>query len=364
MSIRTKILLFMLLLMSAIVGTLSLSLYYTEKNILERAEYTRQQQVILAWTQVCRETPPQLGSSDGAHYFDKFFAAPSILERHCIDKTGKIYLSANPTNLGRQAANVTFRTDYPPNDMGFISEAVLPDHRAVIQVDTPIRVRQNEPVLARLVFSKKELNSKMEQKLREASARIYVVSAIALIVGCIGILFLTAFFSNPIQTLISGVRLIGSGNLEHAIIIPGRTEFSALANEINLMARKLRELDKMKSDFTSGITHDLRSPVTGIKLCASNILDEYKTKSFPKIPEQTLHILEYAERLNRFIDSLLEVAKIESGKSHLRISTANLEDIAARVVDSYRPYAQQKKLQVNLVVEHELADISVDIDKI
>jgi len=266
--------------------------------------------------------------------------------------------------IGRPAENVNFHQGEPVQDLGFTSEHYLPNGRAILTVDSPARLSQKELILARLLFSKRELHKEMEAKLREAAARIYGVCAIALIVGCIGILFLTAFFTKPIHLLITGVRLIGAGRLDRQIPLYGKDEFSALANEINLMAKKLRELDEMKRDFSSGITHDLRSPVTGIKLCAINILDEYKAKSFPKIPEQTLRIMEYAERLNRFIDSLLEVARIESGSAHLRLVTTNLEDIAARVVDSYRPYAQQKNLQVNLVVEHELADIRADVEKV
>ena len=364
MGIRAKIVLFMLLLLSATVGTLAVSLYYTEKNILERAEYRHQMQIVLAWTQVCRDTARKNTDTTAAYYFEKFFPNQALLENHCIDSNGKIYLSASPDFIGRHLENVDFHLGEPIHDLGFTSENYTPSGRLLLTVDNPILLPNKERLLARLTFSKRELRRDMDSKLRQAAARIYGVCAIALIVGCIGILFLTAFFTKPIQILISGIRLLGAGRLDKEIPLHGKDEFSSLAAEINIMAARLRELDEMKSDFTSGITHDLRSPVTGIKLCAINILDEYKAKSFPKIPEQTLRIMEYAERLNRFIDTLLEVARIESKHAHVRLNPANLEDIAARVVDSYRPYAEQKKLQLNLVVEHELSNIKADIDKI
>ena len=364
MGIRTKIVLFMLLLLSATVSTLAFSLYYTEKHILERAEYKRQMQIVLAWTQVCRETAGRHPDDKAAHYFEKFFPSSALIENYCIDSGGKIYLSKNSDFLGKRLENVDFHLGEPVHDLGFTNESFSSSGRIMLTVDNPALLTTKERILARLSFSKKELRQEMDIKLREAAARIYGVCAIALIVGCIGILFLTAFFSKPIQMLITGVRLLGAGQLDREIPLHGKDEFSMLATEINLMAARLRELDEMKRDFTSGITHDLRSPVTGIKLCAINILDEYKAKSFPKIPEQTLRIMEYAERLNRFIDSLLEVARIESQHAHLRLTPGNLEEIAARVVESYRPYAQQKKLQLNLVVEHELCDIQVDVDKL
>ena len=75
-------------------------------------------------------------------------------------------------------------------------------------------------------------------------------------------------------------------------------------------------------------------------------------------------INEHSQRLNRFIDSMLEVSRIESGKMKLEIKSVNLEDLADRAVRAFKTYASQKGLKLELVVGEEIPDTRGDPDRL
>ena len=86
-----------------------------------------------------------------------------------------------------------------------------------------------------------------------------------MLLGIVGALLLATFITRPIRTLRAGARKIGEGKLDHRIDVKSRDELGELADEFNLMAKKLGELDQMKQDFVSNVTHELRSPMTSIR---------------------------------------------------------------------------------------------------
>jgi len=152
--------------------------------------------------------------------------------------------------------------------------------------------------------------------------------------------------------------------MNYLIPLPRESEMRMIAHEFNTMTAKLRQLDELKKDFTAGVTHDLRSPVTAIKISTENIAFELDRKQYSHIPQQLAIIEDHIQRLNQLIDTLLKVAKIESGEEHMDLRPENLEDIADEAVKNYRHYARQKNLTLDLVVETTVPVIPLDHDKI
>jgi HAMP domain-containing protein len=90
------------------------------------------------------------------------------------------------------------------------------------------------------------------------------VIAGVLLLGLISAYFLAVRLTRPIRHLTEGAKAIGEGNLETQIPIESADELGFLAKEFNLMADKLRELDQLKDDFISSVSHELRSPLSAI----------------------------------------------------------------------------------------------------
>ena len=76
--------------------------------------------------------------------------------------------------------------------------------------------------------------------------------------------------------------------------------------------RRLKELDKLKSDFVSNVSHELRTPLTAIKGSADNMLDGLTGDLNEKQTRYLVRIKSNADRLARLINDLLDLSRIEA----------------------------------------------------
>ncbi|MFM2374140.1 MAG: hypothetical protein RLZZ234_135 [Candidatus Parcubacteria bacterium] len=117
-----------------------------------------------------------------------------------------------------------------------------------------------------------------------------------------------------------------------------------LAKQLAEANVRLKELDKMKTEFVSIASHQLRSPLTAIRGYASLLTDG----TYGNIPEKMREPLNRIEDSSRFmalsIDDFLNVSRIESGSMKYDITTFSLKEIASRIADDLRPAAIKKGL--------------------
>ncbi|HPZ08266.1 MAG TPA: ATP-binding protein [Candidatus Eremiobacteraeota bacterium] len=99
---------------------------------------------------------------------------------------------------------------------------------------------------------------------------------------------------------------------------------------------KEKEIEKMKSEFVSIVSHDLRSPLTSVKGYASMILHYNDRLNSDKKKEFLEIIIREVERLVRLIKSLLDLAKIESGRFECQKIKFDIIPLIKNVIDTYR----------------------------
>ncbi|MFH1283150.1 MAG: ATP-binding protein [bacterium] len=139
----------------------------------------------------------------------------------------------------------------------------------------------------------------------------------------------------------------------------------ALENiELYELTQKLRELDEMKKDFVSNVTHELKSPLTAIQSCVDYLLKKRAGELSRGQMDYLVIIQNNAARLTRFISALLDIARIESAKLDLYFEETNLTTIAQEIVMLFSPYANEKGIEIHLISQPDLPFISVDQDKI
>ncbi len=112
------------------------------------------------------------------------------------------------------------------------------------------------------------------------------------------------------------------------------------------LTRKLQEADRLKTDFLSVATHELKAPMSAIKGHIANVLDG----TFGEINQQTRASLEEAskqtERLNDLVQDLLNVSRIEQGRIRFEIKPVNLSDVISQIVNAYTDKAAAKGLSL------------------
>jgi len=126
--------------------------------------------------------------------------------------------------------------------------------------------------------------------------------------------------------------------------IQQREEIEVLAERLKKANARLKILDRMKSEFVSIASHQLRSPLTSIRGYASMLAEG----TYGKIPKKVEDVLRNIEDSSRFmaqsVEDYLNVSRIEAGNMKYEYSDFNLKDQAERIVDELRQVAMKKGL--------------------
>ena len=115
-------------------------------------------------------------------------------------------------------------------------------------------------------------------------------------------------------------------------------------HQLEMANRRLKELDKLKSDFVSNVSHELRTPLTAVEVLIDNMLDGITGALNNQQSRYISGIKESADRLARLIDDLLDLSVIEAGRIDLRLTPVPLANLVYTVIDSLRPMAEEKRI--------------------
>jgi signal transduction histidine kinase len=131
--------------------------------------------------------------------------------------------------------------------------------------------------------------------------------------------------------------------------------------ELEKANARLRELDRIKSDFLSTVSHELRTPLTSIR-SFSEILLRYDVDDAEKRQKFVSIIHNEAERLTRMINDLLDLSKIEAGRLELHLEPLELEPVFSRALGATHPLFAEKSIKASGEVAAGLPPVYADAD--
>jgi len=133
--------------------------------------------------------------------------------------------------------------------------------------------------------------------------------------------------------------------------------------ELEVLNRKLKNMYAVQKEFTSTASHELRTPLASIKSSVDLVLSEAPGK----LNEDQAKFLQKAknnvDRLNRLINDILDLTKLESGKSHLEINFHPMDEVIKEIVETHQQVAEQKNLYLKTEIHDDLEPIPFDMDK-
>ncbi|MBC8473409.1 MAG: response regulator [Candidatus Omnitrophica bacterium] len=141
-------------------------------------------------------------------------------------------------------------------------------------------------------------------------------------------------------------------------------EVAAKKIELEAANKKLKELDRIKSDFVANVAHEFRTPLTIIK---GNV-DLVVKGGLGEVTSQQKEMLDgaknVANRLARLVNDLLDISKIESGKMKLREDLININKIIEENLPGFTKMIKDRKQTLKKELAIDMPDIKADMDKI
>ncbi len=201
-----------------------------------------------------------------------------------------------------------------------------------------------------------------EDRARKASIGISVAALAAII--AISIL-LTINITRPLSAMKKKTREITRGNFGNDLILSSPPEIQELVQSFNAMCGRLKEIDKIKSDFFSLMSHELRTPLTSIKEGASLLIDSFKDTPITANQKKLLTIIsEESLRLIKLVSALLDLAKMEAGMMSYTFTRTDITALIGRAVREIEPLAETKHIAVTIKAGAGFLPIQADHERI
>jgi len=148
--------------------------------------------------------------------------------------------------------------------------------------------------------------------------------------------------------------------LEMTIAPLGNDSERAGAQVIARDIRERKELERMKEDFIATVTHELRTPLSSIMGFGEVLLSGSPGPLTATQQEFIDIIFQDSQRLLELVNDLLQVSRLEAGRSDLALEPAKLEDLIPSIVESLRPVADKQSIALTLEPLTPLPPIRAD----
>ncbi|MFC1621145.1 sensor histidine kinase [Candidatus Omnitrophota bacterium] len=140
-------------------------------------------------------------------------------------------------------------------------------------------------------------------------------------------------------------------------------EIAAKNVELESANRKLKELDRIKSDFVANVAHEFRTPLTIIKGNTDLVVKGGLGEVTPEQKDMLDGAINVANRLARLVNDLLDISKIESGKMKLKKESLNINKIIEENLAAFSKIMKDKKHVLSKDLAKDMSNINADRDK-
>ena len=196
---------------------------------------------------------------------------------------------------------------------------------------------------------------------------IFGVGGAAALIGSLLSFWLSLGMRRQIAHLAEGTRKATQEDLAGEILVTTRDELGELAESFNTMTRalgeKTRQLEKERdriaanADFLSMIVHDIKAPLSGVRLTIEALQDE----TLPvEIHQKLQGIIQRSEGLLLHLQNVLDLSRFESGRLALKPEAVLPQFVVQRLLNHYGPLAQQRGVHLASYLDFELPPIWVD----
>ncbi len=220
-----------------------------------------------------------------------------------------------------------------------IAPALKAAERELAPVERALRARTEARVLH------------AEDGLTQAEQLSLLSLAVALAVAALVAFWLTRSISRPVRELEQGMRAVADGELQHTLHydVNRRDEFGRLATSFVEMSRQLAELDKLKAEFVSIASHELKTPINVIL----GYLQLMQDGVYGPLTEQQVPIARtiqtQARTLARLAGQLLDVSRFEAGGGRIEPRAIRLSTMLDELEGTFHVLAVQRGVEFRVI---------------
>lgn len=197
-----------------------------------------------------------------------------------------------------------------------------------------------------------------------AALILWCVTLAALAIGILVSFLIYRSISKPLAHLTEGTRAIAEGKFFYRLDTSRKDEFSQLARDFNTMTLRLNELDRLKKDFISHVSHELKSPLATMQEIIQILLELIPGPLTDKQKKLLELNLQSGQRLKSMIGNLLDLSKIEAGVMEYELKSHDLAQLACQAIAELEVQAIEKQVHIRTALPEEPMPMECDGDRL
>lgn len=174
-----------------------------------------------------------------------------------------------------------------------------------------------------------------------------IAGLLALLLSILLAVLITRSVARPLQQMAKAAQGIAAGDYNQRVPPQGPDEVQRVAESFNSMAARVKTTQQAQQEFVANVSHDLKTPITAISGWSQALLDGAASAPDEQARAATT-IHSEAGRMDRMVNQLLDLARLESGQVELARQPVDLGQLLAGVQRSFEPLAQLKSVELRL----------------
>lgn len=269
------------------------------------------------------------------------------------DATGVVVADSNRTETGKIYMIPEIIEALDSNDVARIQS------NGVIYAAVSVRNAATEKVGAVLISAEA---SDIKVTIDTIKQTVYMLTFMLFIAIVVVSLIISHKITRPIGDMVSVIKKMSDGHLEQRVDYNknSKNEISQLAAAYNNMADKLEKVEETRQTFVSNVSHELKTPLSSIKVLSESILLE---NDVPKemYVEFLRDINSEVDRLTVIINDLLTLVKLDQKEIPLNFEETDLNGMLEEIVKRLTPMANKKSITVTL---NSVKNVVAEVDKV
>ena len=197
------------------------------------------------------------------------------------------------------------------------------------------------------------INDKMRQQ-----AMVY------LILGFLCLIIFAFYYSKrmvrPLKAVLASVHHMSEGYLEDQVSISGYAEIEKISNSLNVMLTQMKTLEESRQEFVSNVSHELKTPITSIKVLADSLLMQ-EDAPVELYREFLTDINDEIERENNIITDLLSLVKLDKKTGDMHIATVSINELLEIILKRLKPIAMKRNIEL---VYESFRTVLAEVDEV
>ncbi len=209
-----------------------------------------------------------------------------------------------------------------------------------------------------LLISVSTESTQMTLRLLNRNAVLIELALFILIVGIAG--GIAYLVTRPFHHVTSEIQKLQAGHYNDKISVPEYWETERISDAFNELYARIRVLDESRDEFVSNVSHELKTPMTSMKVLADSLLMQEDVPA-ELYREFMVDIADEIDRENKIINDLLSLVKMDKTKADLNIAQTDINALLELILKRLRPIAIKRDVEITLEC---IRPVTAEVDEV